>query len=157
MKSHVWRPLYVVIVLVIVVLVIRYIYVPKDFAVHERGYMYGWYRAGNVEQWKAVPDKFKTSKYCKDCHPEKEALISKTPHASIQCENCHGLAKDHPTDPPKLATDKSREFCLRCHYPLPYPSSDRSKIKGIDPEAHNPGIGCSSCHNPHKPSLRRLK
>lgn len=157
MKSHVWRPLYVIIGIVGIILIIRVFYVPADFGVHERGYMYGWYRKGNIEEWKNFKVKYQGEEYCKDCHSDKIESIMKTPHAVIQCENCHGPAIDHPSDPLKLKMDKSREQCLRCHFPLPYPTSGRANIRGVDPEKHNPGIECVACHNPHSPSLGGMR
>lgn len=151
MKNHVLRPLFVVVGMVVLILLVRMVYVPKDFGVHEQGYMYGWHRKANEEDWKAFKVKYQGKEYCKDCHSEKFNSIGKTPHRIIQCENCHGPAVDHPSDPPKLDIDRSREQCLRCHYPLPYPTSDRAKIRGIDPAKHNPGVECSQCHDPHKP------
>ncbi len=151
MKSHVLRPLWAVIGIVVIVLISRLFYVPKDFGIHERGYMYGWYRDGNIEEWKKFKVKYQGSDYCNGCHPDKNESISATPHAIIPCEDCHGPAVDHPSDPPKLAIDKTRGLCLRCHYPLPYLTSGRANIRGIDPEVHNPGTECVSCHNPHKP------
>ena len=153
MGNHVWRPLYVVIGIVILILIARFFYVPHDFGIHERGFMYGWYREGNIEDWKKVKVKYQGRDYCKDCHSDKYESILKSPHAIIQCENCHGPAIDHPSDPPKLTIDRSRALCLRCHYPLPYPTSGRAQIKAIDPDKHNPGFECSTCHNPHKPNL----
>jgi len=157
MNNHVFRPLLVVIGLVVIVLVIRPFYVPKDFGVHERGYMYGWYRNSNIEDWKKVTVKYQGKEYCTTCHPDKTESIDRTPHAIIQCENCHGPALEHPSDPPKLAVDRSREQCLRCHAKLVYPSSGRAQIRGIDPDKHNPDVECVMCHNPHKPSLEGLK
>jgi predicted CXXCH cytochrome family protein len=157
MKSHVFRPLWIVFGIIGAVLIARLFYVPKDFGVHERGYMYGWYREGNIGDWKNFKIKYQGSDYCKNCHPDKSESIAMTPHALIQCENCHGPAIDHPSDPPKLTIDRSREQCLRCHYPLPYPTSGRANIRGVDPDTHNPGIECVMCHNPHKPSLEGLK
>ncbi len=157
MKSHVWRPLFVFLAVVVIILIARQFLVPRDFGIHERGYMYGWYRKGNEEDWKKIPVKYKSEEYCKDCHSDKYESIMQTPHAIIQCENCHGPAKDHPSDPPKLTIDKTRALCLRCHYPLPYPTSGRANIRGIDPDKHNPGIECSMCHNPHKPTLEGMK
>ena len=157
MSNHVFRPLLVVIGLVVIVLVIRPFYVPKDFGVHERGYMYGWYRNSNIEDWKKVTVKYQGKEYCTTCHPDKTESIDRTPHAIIQCENCHGPALEHPSDPPKLAVDRSREQCLRCHAKLVYPSSGRAQIRGIDPDKHNPDVECVMCHNPHKPSLEGLK
>ncbi|MHB8881979.1 MAG: cytochrome c3 family protein [Thermodesulfovibrionales bacterium] len=157
MKNHVYRPLLVVFGLVVLVLLIRPFYVPKDFGVHERGYMYGWYRQSNTEDWKKVKVKYQGSEYCKDCHADKLESISQSPHMIIQCENCHGPAIDHPSDPEKLTIDRSRGQCLRCHAKLSYPKSSRAGIKGIDPDTHNADTECVSCHNPHKPSLEGLK
>ena len=157
MKSHVLRPLWVVLGLVAIVLIARTFYVPASFGVHERGYMYGWYRADNAEDWKKVTVKYQGSDYCKTCHSDKHESISMTPHAIIQCENCHGPAKEHPADPPKLAIDKSRGLCLRCHASLPYPTSGRANIRGIDPDRHNSDIECVTCHDPHKPALEGLE
>lgn len=164
MKSHVWRPLYAVIGIIALALIARIFYVPKDFGVHERGYMYGWYREGNIEDWKKVQVKYQGKDYCNNCHPDKVESISKTPHAIIQCENCHGPAGTpegivhyDSEKLPKLSIDKTRAQCLRCHYSLPYPTSGRANIRGVDPEKHNPDIECVMCHNPHKPSLEGLR
>ncbi len=151
MKNHVFRPLFVVIGMVILILLARMVFVPKDFGIQERGFMYGWHRKGNEEDWKNFKVKYQGKEYCKDCHSDKYDSINKTPHRIIQCENCHGPAIDHPSDPPKLTIDRSRALCLRCHFPLPYPTSGRANIRSIDPEKHNPGIECSTCHNPHNP------
>ena len=157
MKSHVLRPLWVVLALVALVLAIRFFYVPRDFGIHERGYMYGWHKKSDENFWKNFKVKFKGSEYCRDCHSGNYNSIMTTPHANIICEDCHEPAADHPEAHPKLKIDKSRELCLRCHYPLPYPTSGRANIRGIDPEKHNPGVECSMCHDPHKPSLEGLK
>ncbi len=155
MKNHVLRPLMVFLGIVILILVARTVLVPKDFGVGERGYMYGWHRKGNEEEWKnnIVKVKYQGKEYCKDCHDKNYASINKTPHKIIPCEDCHGPAIDQPSETrPKLDIDKSREQCYRCHVKLPYPTSDRAKIKGfLDPEQHNPGIECVTCHNPHNP------
>jgi len=157
-KNYALRPLYLIIGLVIVILIIREIYVPKDFGVHGDSYMYGWHRKGNEDDWKAFQVKYKfDNEYCKDCHSDKYDSLMQSPHAIIQCENCHGPALDHPTDPQKLTIDRSRGLCIRCHASLKYPQSNRSNIRGIDPDKHNAEIECSTCHNPHKPSLEGMK
>jgi hypothetical protein len=151
MKSHVWRPLYLVLGIVALVLIARLFIVPKDFGMQEQGYMYGFYRKANVAEWKAVEAKYKTAEYCKDCHAEKIAKLKASLHAAIPCENCHGPAGNHPGDPPKLEIDRTRELCLRCHAYLPYAASGRANIKGINPETHNTGIECFNCHDAHNP------
>ncbi len=157
MKSHVWRPLYIIIVGIVLILAVREFVVPQDFGIYERGFMYGFHRKGDENYWKAFRVKYSFDpEYCRDCHGDKYSIME-TPHAIIRCENCHGPVLEHPSDPPKLTIDKSRELCLRCHSSLPYPTSDRAKIRGIDPANHNPGIECSTCHNPHMPSLEGMK
>ena len=75
----------------------------------------------------------------------------KSPHAAINCENCHGPALGHPDEPRTLAIDRARTLCARCHFRLEYPTSGRGKIRGIDPATHNPGLDCVTCHWPHDP------
>jgi predicted CXXCH cytochrome family protein len=152
---HVLRPLYVVLILVAMVLIARSFFVPDDFGIHDRGYMYGWYRKANVEEWKAVRVKYQGKKVCAACHARQAQKNLSSPHRIIECENCHGPALGHPLDPPKLTIDRARELCLRCHASLPYPTSQRSEIEGIDPERHNPGLACVLCHNPHEASKPR--
>ena len=155
MKNHIWRPVIVVVGIVILILVARVFYVPKDFGVYERGYMYSWHEKSNEQFWRDFRIKYQGKEYCKDCHSDKYESINKTPHKIIPCEDCHGPAIDHPSETrPKLEIDKSRELCYRCHVKLQYPTSGRAQIKGFaDPEKHNPGMECVMCHNPHNPKL----
>lgn len=156
MKGHVWRPLLVVVGLVIIILVARMIYVPDDFGAQERGYTFGYHRMSNEQEWKDYPAKYQDSDYCSGCHDEKADEVESAQHGMIPCQNCHGAAFEHPEDPEKLVIDRSRELCLRCHAALFMPSSGRDDIPGIDPEEHNAGIECSECHNPHNPSLEEM-
>ena len=156
MKGHVWRPLFVVIGIVILILLFRSVYVPDDFGAQDRGYTFGYHRLGNEQEWKDFPSKYKDSEYCNECHDDKVATLSASAHEMIPCENCHGAALNHPDDPEKLTVDRSRELCIRCHSKLFMPSSGRNDIPGIDPKTHNGGIECSECHNPHNPSLKEM-
>jgi predicted CXXCH cytochrome family protein len=149
---HVLRPLFVVLVVAALILIARVFVVPEDFGIHERGYMFGWYRKANEEEWKAFKVKYQGKEYCKDCHAEQEKQVLSSRHKIIECENCHGPAREHPSEPPKLTLDRSRDLCLRCHTYLPYPTSKRAEIKGIDPGQHNPGAECTGCHDSHRAS-----
>lgn len=153
MKNHVYRPLFLVIGIVLAILIAREIMVPDDFGTHEAGYMYGWHRLGNEQEWKDFKVKYKGREYCKFCHQENYDVISKTPHVIISCENCHGPAIDHPDNPQKLAIDRTRQQCLRCHALLPYKGSGRERIRGIENDEHNPEMECIMCHNPHSPGF----
>lgn len=157
MSSHVWRPLLVFLAVVVLLLVVRQFYVPDDFGVHEPSYAYGWYREKSIGDWKWATVKYQGRESCTPCHEKQVDTISGMPHASIQCENCHGPATDHPTDPQTLPTDRSRELCLRCHTKLEYPSSARGGLRGIDPAEHYPDEACADCHDPHRPVLTDLQ
>lgn len=149
--SHVWRPLFVALGVVVIILVLRVVLVPDDFGVHEQGYMYGWHRKGNEDDWKAVKVKYRTTVYCLECHNDKYEDIKGSPHAAIMCENCHGPALNHPDDPRTLTIDRSRQLCVRCHFKLPYAASGRGGIRGINPATHHPEVECVLCHYPHNP------
>lgn len=152
MKNHVWRPLFVVVAIIGVILLSRTLLVPGDFGVHERGYMYGWHRKSNESEWKAYHVRYKTAKVCAECHKDKYNDIKDSPHASISCENCHGPNYDHPKDPLGMKIDRSRELCIRCHADLSYKGTLRGKIPGIDPVKHYPQAECVMCHYPHNPT-----
>lgn len=153
MRSHVLRPLWVVLGVILIILISRYFVVPPDFGIYERGFMYGYHRKGNEDEWKAFKVKYRTKVYCQGCHFDKYEENTSSKHRIIECENCHGPAVDHPDAPAKLEIDRSRALCIRCHSYLPYPTSGRSEIKGINPAEHNPDMECSICHNPHKPDM----
>lgn len=150
-KNHVWRPLFIVLLLVGGILLTRALLVPADFGVQERGYLYGWHRKSDEAEWKAVRPKYRTTRYCVKCHQDKYDDIRQSPHAPIGCENCHGPAYDHPDDPRGLTVDRSRGLCIRCHARLPYKNTLRGSFPGFDPEQHYPSAECVMCHIPHNP------
>jgi len=150
-KNHVWRPLFIVLLMVGGILLTRALLVPSGFGIQERGYMYGWHRKSNESEWKAVRVKYKTTAYCAKCHRDKYDDIRHSLHAPIACENCHGPAYDHPEDPRGLTVDRSRGLCIRCHAKLPYRNTLRGSFPGFDPDHHYPSAECVLCHIPHNP------
>lgn len=151
MKSHVWRPLYIAIALILLGVAARFMVVPADFGVHARGYMYGWHRLSNEAEWKGVTVKYRTAETCTPCHKIQFDDIKDSPHGAISCENCHGPNRDHPRDPQRLEINRSRSLCLRCHSRLPYNGSLRGSMKGVNPKTHHPQVECMLCHYPHNP------
>ena len=150
MTGHVLRPLWAAGGVLTAILVIRTLMVPSDFGVGPSGYMYGWHRAGNEAEWKAMTPQYRfDNSYCKDCHSDNYTAIQKSPHSVIKCENCHGPAKGHPDNPTKLQINRDRSLCGRCHSALPGKLEARSKIKSIDLATHNANSPCVTCHNPH--------
>ncbi len=161
MKSHALRPIFVVIGLVILLLIVRSIIVPSDFKAANSDYKYQWHRLGNEEEWKNFKVKHQGKDYCKDCHSAQYGFITASKHAKVQCENCHGPAVEHPSNPSKLTIDRSRELCLRCHAYLPYRPVTYTglpegpiPLKMKNPDEHNPGIECATCHDVHKAGFK---
>ena len=152
-----------VIVLIVSMLVFRFFYVPNDFSSGNRGFMYSYHRKSNETEWANQPAKYGTTgreklhEFCAECHGDVVKIRTEKLHGTIPCENCHGPVLNHPEKPEKLDIDRSRELCLRCHTSLPYTTSERKRIPGIDPKTHNTGTPCVSCHNPHNPSLEGMK
>ena len=151
MKNHVLRPLYVAIGFVAIVLLARYIIVPRDFGVQGDSFTFNYHRASNVQEWKDFPVSYLGKEVCVECHDEQGESQESSPHVIIQCENCHGPGKDHPEteDPATMVIDRSRLLCLRCHADLHYANTDRADIPAIDPNEHNTDSACVECHNPH--------
>ncbi|MFA5353388.1 MAG: hypothetical protein WC291_04100, partial [Thermodesulfovibrionales bacterium] len=129
--SHAWRPLFLVLILVGVVLIARAIIVPKDFMAKNGDYKYQWHRVGNEEDWKNFPVKYKGRDFCGQCHAAQLGLVTASKHAMVQCENCHVMADErkatHLVDlkesfqyPLKISIDRTRDLCLRCHAKLTY-------------------------------------
>ena len=138
MKNHVLRPLWVVLVAVALLLIVRYFVVPRDFGIEDHGtFTYNYHRRSSTDDWRNIKAKYRGRDYCKECHEEKVEAILDSPHENIQCENCHGPAIDHPDNPEDLAIETKRSLCLRCHTYLPYPTSQRSELPGINPDEHN--------------------
>ena len=156
MKNHVFRPLFVALGLVALILLMRPFMVPEDFGVHGKNFTYGFYRLSNVQEWKDFPVKYQGREYCLECHEENYQANAGSKHHSIQCENCHGAANQHPEPLKELPVDKSRELCLRCHAALPYPGSQRGALPAIDPVEHKKGRPCLRCHDPHNPDLEDM-
>lgn len=152
MKWHVLRPVWLAIGVICVILVARVFLVPADFGIHGKSFTYGFYRLSNVQEWKDFPVKYQGREYCVDCHEENVTLLNNSPHAPIECENCHGAAVGHPDKVELLTTDIPREHCLRCHAALGYPESARAaQIPQINDRLHMRRKQCYECHNPHDP------
>jgi len=159
MKNHVLRPLWVAIAFVALVLLARYLVVPDDFGVHGESFTYNFHRGGNVQEWKDFPAKYRGTDVCVECHSENGEKLASSPHAAIQCENCHGPGLDHPEteNPETMTIERDRALCLRCHADLGYPGITRAAIPGIDPDKHNGDSECVECHDSHNPDLEGME
>ncbi len=114
-------------------------------------FTYGFYRLSNVQEWKDFPVKYLGREACTECHDENVHKLNASSHASVECENCHGPAANHPVSVKSLPLDTTREMCLRCHARLELPNSARGELLGIVDARHRRRSECIKCHNPHDP------
>ena len=151
MKWHVLRPLWVAIGLVGIILIARVFLVPNDFGVHGDTFTYGFYRLSNVQEWQDFPVKYLGREACTECHDDNVHVLNASSHATVECENCHGPAANHPDTIEMLPVDTTRDLCLRCHARLEYPNNARGELVSIVDRRHRRRKDCVACHNPHDP------
>jgi predicted CXXCH cytochrome family protein len=139
-----------------VFLVLRWAVIPKDFGV------YGFYRAGALNDIKAKPIAYAGRPACESCHHDTYVLRKDWPkipagqeapedkHQVLSCEACHGPlgahAKDEKIKVAKVGEDK---LCLTCHREIAgRPKKQPQVVPGPD---HGDNGRCISCHTPHFP------
>jgi hypothetical protein len=172
--SHAWRPLILVIGIVVLILIARAVIIPPDFKSVNGDYKYQWHRVSSENYWKDFKVKHKGRDFCKNCHSDKIEIVADSGHAKVQCENCHVLyemeaeKKGHPAVdlkeyydyPLEIGINSKRLLCQRCHTKLPYRPAvylgfDKPRdFRMIDPDKHNPETECVECHDVHRTGFK---
>ena len=140
-------PLAVIVVLLVAgLIVVRVILVPKSFG------KYGHYRADAVEEIASHRVVYAGFQACAECHDDIVATKQASKHKGVTCEVCHDTASQHITAPDQFTpiAPRGRGFCPLCHA---YNPARPTGFPQINPEVHNPGKACMTCHNPHNPLL----
>lgn len=127
-------------------LLVRWWFIPVDFGV------YGFYRAGALDDNRAHAVVYAGRAACVDCHSEVVESRRGSRHEAIGCESCHGPLASHVTgaDETTPARPDTRVTCIRCHTarvgkPLGFPQ--------VDVADHAPEGSCATCHHPHHPAI----
>lgn len=126
--------------------VFRYFLVPPDFGV------YGFYRAGALDDARARTPLYAGETLCLDCHSDVGDVRKTARHAKLRCEACHGALAAHASGnvdakPPAL---NPRLLCLRCHTTQ---AGQPSGFPNIVPADHAGEVPCVDCHKPHRPKI----
>jgi hypothetical protein len=125
-------------------LVARYFLVPKSFG------EYGHYRGLSLTENQEKQPRYAGQDICQECHDDVFGLKSANEHSTISCETCHGPGLVHTENQDSLPVKPSRrEFCAKCHSLNAARSA--TNVAMINPDEHNTGQDCQTCHNPHSP------
>jgi hypothetical protein len=126
--------------------VVRQQVVPAGFG------KYGHFRAGALDDVRARPIVHAGRAACVVCHEDQAKVLTRSRHARIGCESCHGPAARHADDPTasKPALPDTGVLCARCHEA----NSARPKfVPQVISKEHAGGEACKTCHQPHSPKL----
>ena len=129
-----------------VFILVRFLMIPPDFGV------YGFYRAGALDDVKKLPVMHAGESVCLDCHSDVGDVREKSRHKVVHCEACHGPNAKHATGAPDVKPPalNPRLLCLKCHtsqpgLPVGFPN--------INPAEHMGDLPCTDCHKPHSPKI----
>lgn len=96
---------------------------------------------------------------CTSCH-DFEPVYSRTPHAKVECETCHGPGSEHVENGGGMTlsfTNKPARWtarqCMACH-------QKETDVFALRASAHgDSSISCASCHqvHPERPNFGLLK
>lgn len=129
----------------ILFLILRALLVPADFG------RYGFFRAGALDDSRAIPMQYAGRAACAECHPDVAEVKASGRHAEVGCESCHGALRAHADDPSSVpARPDPRRTCLVCHETN---VGKPSWFKVIEAEEHAPSGPCADCHVPHSPEI----
>jgi hypothetical protein len=126
-------------------LIVRYLMIPADFG------LYGFYRAGALDDVKKQAPLHAGESVCLDCHSDVGKTRQDSRHKVVHCEACHGPLAKHAADSTvKPAALNPRLLCLKCHttqpgLPVGFPN--------ISPADHMGDLPCTDCHKPHSPKI----
>jgi predicted CXXCH cytochrome family protein len=119
--------------------------VPDDFG------RFGHYRAGAIDDARALTPVHAGQATCAGCHADVVELRATSRHAGVSCEACHGALGAHARqEVAKPARPDGRELCIRCHAaktgkPRQYPT--------VSVKEHAGEERCITCHTPHNPKM----
>lgn len=90
---------------------------------------------------------------CSACHREIASHKRVSHHATLSCEICHLVPREHHLNPRAVHAEKprSRELCGGCH---DKGANSPREIPRIDLETHGERYLCWDCHYPHHPEAR---
>ena len=125
---------------------LRAYFVPHSFG------EYGHYRGDAIAEIAALPIVHAGHQTCETCHADISEVKIKGKHTGVACEACHGPQAKHTADLSITpAKPDAAVLCAQCH------EASGAKPKWfpqVDTKEHSLGLVCTTCHQPHSPSLK---
>ncbi len=90
---------------------------------------------------------------CSACHGEIARTKAVSPHAALECIQCHKTPEEHKSTPHMIRPGKpqDRAFCGGCHAK---DAKSAANIPRVDLNTHETKYVCWQCHYPHYPEVR---
>jgi len=144
LPDQVTRIAVVTAVLLAVVLLLRFVVIPRSYFSTEL------HQSSTVRREVARPVAFAGAAVCGECHEDEWNRRRAGYHKGLACETCHGPSAKHADDPmsAKPFAPRDRKFCPVCHA---YDAARPTGFPQINPDSHNPLKPCIACHDPHDP------
>ncbi|MBC8276998.1 MAG: hypothetical protein H8E46_02115 [FCB group bacterium] len=100
-----------------------------------------------------APDPSETPDKCSACHNSISRTKALSPHAILECSECHLTPAEHHLQPRKHSAGRpeSRSDCLKCHERKA--AVDKFMPK-VDESSHGEAYLCWQCHYPHFPESK---
>jgi hypothetical protein len=143
MPPQIFRLVLLTIGIVVSYLIARQLLTPASFR------DYGFYRGDALEEMASRTPVFAGKKSCDECHSEVLQKLDKGEHKTLSCEGCHGVSRDHVSNPDITPIKLTGSHCIRCHEANP---SRPKWFHQITVKNHYSEQKCTECHVPHQPN-----
>lgn len=143
--QHLIRAVILLVAIVAGIVLVRQAMIPKTFG------EFGYYRGENVAEWSSRSPIYSLTSNCNNCHANNYSRWTTSKHAAVSCENCHGPGSSHIESGKPLVVNKASSLCLTCHERL---VSRPSAFPQVSSSNHGAALSCTTCHNPHDPSIK---
>lgn len=144
--AHLIRLAAVLVAALLVFAFVRAEVVPASFG------QYGHYRGDSLAENRNKKIAYAGRAACATCHEEVLTVLTKTRHAAIGCETCHGPRAHHTEDPTitKGALPVASKLCVHCHEANP---ARPQAFRQVNSKEHSGGESCNTCHQAHAPKV----
>ena len=100
-----------------------------------------------------APDPSRTPDECSACHTGIAKTKALSPHAILECSQCHNTPSEHRIQPRAITAEKptNRADCLKCHDTN---AKSDDFIPRVASGSHGEAYLCWQCHYPHYPEIQ---